>query len=184
MWRYILIAKKKETLAWPNVTSNVQKTTLRYSVSLQKKTWCGHPKHPKQTNKNLQVVIQRSPNVIHPMVFPPSTTSSQALTASMRVRSATESRVSPRAVSMERLREGRMYPKKIPDIRYIHMFKGWKFLLRGVFWCIIWWTKKPRNTQMLVWQKKNKQHQLQTCPETFVSQFVENPAGHQLLQTP
>lgn len=25
----------------------------------------------KQTNKNLQVVIQRSPNVIHPIVFPP-----------------------------------------------------------------------------------------------------------------
>lgn len=119
-----------------------------------KKTWCGHPKHPKQTKKISKWSSNDHQMSSIPWFFLRSTTSSQALTASMRVRSATESRVSPRAVSMERVRAGRMWPKKTPDIRYIHMFKGWTFVLGGVFWWYVM-NKKTRNAwQMLVWQKK------------------------------
>ena len=81
------IATQKNAGKRPNRTSNVKRNNpqilhfKKILVSLTSKT----------NKKNL---IQRSPN-IHPSDIPPCPQPSTTLTASMRVRSATESRVSP-----------------------------------------------------------------------------------------
>ena len=179
-------------------TSNGQKTTLRYYSFLR----CGHPKHPKTNKKNPSMWSSNDHQMSSiPSVFPPSTMSSQP----WRLPCACAQPPNPAshlvAVSMCQVAGSADVSKKTPDIWYVHMFKGWKFLLRGVFWWYISWTKKTsQHFGKCLCDKKNKQYlhlQHQLHVETFlmksasdlprdfcVEKFVENPTGRQLLQTP